>query len=86
MKNTTKHFCMKNFKIYFFTFLIFIVQPSFSQTGSDDVEMATLMRSNGKIYIVVAVLATILLGLLLYLIRIDRKVSKLEKQNTSLKN
>lgn len=41
--------------------------------------MASTMRSNGKIYVVVAVLATIVAGLFFYLIRIDKKVSKLEK-------
>ncbi len=43
------------------------------------VEMADVMRSNGKIYVVVAVLAVILIGLLIYLVVIDRKLSKLEK-------
>jgi uncharacterized membrane protein len=47
-------------------------------------EMATLMRSNGKIYTVVLVCVTILLGLILYVITIDRKISKLEKQNKQL--
>ncbi len=41
--------------------------------------MANTMRSNGKIYVVVAVILTILLGLIVYLIRIDRKISRLEK-------
>ncbi len=45
------------------------------------VEMADLMRSNGRIYVVVAVVLTILIGLLLYIFRIDRKLSKLEKNN-----
>ncbi len=44
------------------------------------VDMATTMRSNGKIYVVVAVLTIILLGLFFYLIRLDRKISKLEKE------
>lgn len=44
------------------------------------VEMADGMRSNGKIYVVVAVLAIILAGLFIFLISIDRKVSKLEKE------
>ena len=39
-----------------------------------------IMRSNGKIYVVVAVLLTILIGLILYLINIDRKISKLENE------
>ncbi|HEX6191625.1 MAG TPA: CcmD family protein [Chitinophagaceae bacterium] len=45
------------------------------------VEMADTMRSNGRIYVVVAVILTILIGLILYLWRIDRKISKLEKEN-----
>ncbi len=44
-------------------------------------EMADTMRSNGKIYIVVAVCLTILVGLFLYVANVDRKISKLEKGN-----
>lgn len=47
----------------------------------NDVEMADTMRSNGRIYVVVAVVITILIGLILYMIRVDRKLSKLEKDN-----
>ena len=39
------------------------------------------MRSNGRIYVVAAVMLTILIGLILYLVRLDRKISKLEKEN-----
>jgi CcmD family protein len=39
------------------------------------------MRSNGRIYVVVAVMLTILIGLVFYLVRLDRKISKLEKEN-----
>lgn len=48
----------------------------------DKIEMADTMRQNGKIYVVVAVVLTILAGILLYLIRLDRKISKLEKENS----
>ena len=48
--------------------------------AQDKPEMADVMRSNGKIYTVVAVCLTILIGLFLYTWRIDRKVSKLEKE------
>jgi hypothetical protein len=41
--------------------------------------MADLMRSNGKIYVVVAVVLTILTGLILYVVRLDRKMTRLEK-------
>jgi len=37
------------------------------------------MRSNGKVYVVMAVVVTIVFGLFLYLISLDRKISKLEK-------
>ncbi|MEO5682359.1 MAG: CcmD family protein [Chitinophagaceae bacterium] len=37
------------------------------------------MRHNGKIYVVVTVLLIILIGVLLYLVRLDRKITKLEK-------
>lgn len=46
-------------------------------------EMADLMRSNGRIYVVVAVILTILIGLVLYLLRLDRKISKIEKGSIS---
>lgn len=42
--------------------------------------MNSVMTSHNKIYVVMAVCVTILIGLILYLIRIDRKVSKAEKQ------
>jgi hypothetical protein len=42
-------------------------------------EIEKTMRSDGKIYVVVAVCLTILLGLILYLVRLDRKMTKLEK-------
>ena len=42
-------------------------------------EMADVMRSNGKIYVVVTVCLIILIGLFLYVMRIDRKISRHEK-------
>jgi len=42
-------------------------------------EMADMMRSNGKIYVVVAVCLIILAGLFLYVMMIDRKMTRLEK-------
>jgi hypothetical protein len=55
--------------------------PSWAQDTQRTVEMADTMRSNGKIYVVVAVMATILAGLLFYIVRIDRRVTRLEKEN-----
>lgn len=53
----------------------------FSNAQTDKPEMADVMRSNGKIYVVVAVCLTILIGLIIYMILIDRKISKLEKES-----
>ena len=53
----------------------------FSQSpASESIEMADVMRTSGKIYVVVLVILVILTGLILYLIRLDRKISKLEAE------
>ena len=49
------------------------------QAQENQVEMADTMRENGKIYVVVAVVLAILIGLILYLIRLDKKISNIEK-------
>jgi multisubunit Na+/H+ antiporter MnhB subunit len=43
-------------------------------------EMADTMRSNGRIYVVVAVVVLILIGLILYLVRLDKKITRMEKE------
>ena len=48
-------------------------------------EMADTMRSDGKIWVVVAVITTILIGLIIYLITVDRKISSIEKKLDSSK-
>jgi len=48
--------------------------------SGNKVQMADGMRANGKIYVVVAVLITILLGLVLYVARLDKKITRLEKE------
>jgi hypothetical protein len=45
------------------------------------VSMAELMRSDGRIYVVIGVMLTILLGITLYLYRLDKKIRKLEKRS-----
>lgn len=47
---------------------------------AQEVEMADTMRSEGKIYVVVAILTVILVGLIGYLILLDRKVNRLERK------
>jgi CcmD family protein len=46
---------------------------------SSEAEMADAMRSNGKIYVVVAVLTLIFIGIVVYQISLNRKLNKLER-------
>ena len=43
------------------------------------VEMADELRASGKIYVVVLVMVIIFIGVVIYLINLDRKISKIEK-------
>jgi len=55
--------------------------PAMAQVGAGGkVEMADRFRAEGKIYVVIAVVVIILAGLILYVSRLDRKLSKLEKE------
>ena len=77
-------------KKYLIVFLLFISLSAFSQKGdyeitdedynNTSIEMADKMRSNGKIYVVVAVVMTVFAGLITYTVMVDRKISKLEKE------
>ena len=55
-----------------------IFLPLFS--SAQEIEMADTFRGNGKIYVVIAVMAAILAGIFIYLFMIGNKVSKLEKK------
>lgn len=59
-----------------FTFLSLSL-PALAQ---EQVEMADTMRSEGKIYVVVAIGLVILAGLLAYVFVIDQKASRMEKK------
>ena len=55
-------------------FVILIPSMAIAQGGA----MADTFRSNGKIYVVVAVVVCILLGILFFILQTDRKLKKLE--------
>lgn len=65
-------------KITFLFAMLMVSTRSFAQNNYPTT--SDLMRSNGRIYVVVGVILIILLGLILYVARIDRKISKLEKK------
>ncbi|MBA2744904.1 MAG: CcmD family protein [Flavisolibacter sp.] len=68
-------------KIGFIILLLLVQLAALAQPGGE-VEMADAMHANGKIYVVVAVILTIFAGIIIYLVRLDRKISKLEKNNS----
>lgn len=61
-------------KIFLFFVGLFMTGFLFAQDGD-------IMRSNGKIYVVMVVVLTILIGLFLYIWRVEKKIAKLEKEN-----
>ena len=66
--------------IIFFTALCFMKGIALAQDANDKTREPTdFMRSNGKIYVVVAVVVIIVLGIFIYLFNLDRKIKKLEK-------
>ena len=71
---------MRN-KIYCFLLMLPALLLSTNIFAQDNVATESFMRSNGKIYVVVAICVTILVGLFLYVASIDRKIGKIEKEN-----
>lgn len=61
--------------------VLFLLVTSIGTHAQNDTANVTgFMRDNGRINVVVAVMLTILVGIVLYLVRIDKKLSKLEKE------
>lgn len=61
--------------------LILISLLSVQQSIAQKVNENSVMVSEGKIYVVLAVCITIFAGIVIYLIRLDLKISALEKKN-----
>lgn len=67
----------KNHLLFYAMLLSFLPLFTFAQGSTE--EMADIMRSNGKIFVVIGVISIILLGILIFLLIIDKKVRVLEK-------
>ncbi|WP_033566219.1 CcmD family protein [Sphingobacterium sp. SYP-B4668] len=67
-------------KHYIFT-LSLLLMSSLSVYAQGEIEMATGLRSSGKIWVVVLVLLIVFFGIAAYLFTLDKKISKLEKHN-----
>ncbi|MFY9308357.1 MAG: CcmD family protein [Bacteroidia bacterium] len=72
---------VKNLSVLF-SMLLLSVSAAFAQLPAECTrpEMADGMYQSGKIYVVVTVLAIIFAGIIGYLVVLDRKIGKLEKE------
>ncbi|MBC7849345.1 MAG: CcmD family protein [Chitinophagaceae bacterium] len=70
-------------RILFTLLSLFITFVAFSQNDQviPKTDPALGLRADGKIWVVMAVCLTILAGLFIYVISIDRKISRLEKNS-----
>lgn len=60
-----------------FSVFAFVILPFSYLIAQNDPDF---MRSMGKMYVVVAVIAAIFIGIVIFLIHLDRKLTKLENQ------
>jgi len=66
---------MKKIVSIILVFQLLIVQSLNAQTSNPD-----FMHSIGKVYVVVAVLAAIFIGIIIFLFYLERKLTRLESQ------
>lgn len=62
------------------TFLLLSIHLFAQDNSANEIEMADALNADGRIYVVVAVIATIFTAIIVYLVNLDRKISKLEQQ------
>jgi hypothetical protein len=67
---------MKSFIPLLTALLLLFSTPIFAQTQEPD-----FMRSLGKIYVVIAVIIAIFIGIVIFLIYLDKRLTKLERDN-----
>ena len=67
----------------FFFLAVSIAEAQVGTDADEKVQMAEGMRASGKIYVVVAVVLVVLAGLFIYVVQLDRKLRRLEKEHRS---
>ncbi len=75
MINKAFSFCLT------FALLLVSVLANAQQQDTEKGALNEFFRSNDKIYVIVGVLVIIFLGIILFLINLDRKISKLEQRD-----
>jgi hypothetical protein len=68
---------MRKLKYLLFTFTAMLLSTVIN--AQNEKTVGEFMHSRQRSYVVIAVMLTILAGLIIYITRIDRKLSKLEK-------
>ena len=71
----------RNFLLLALSFLITNTNAIAQNTPSDPVADKGFMVSNDKIYVVMLIVITILAGLIFYVVRLDKKISRIEKES-----
>ncbi|WP_295119165.1 CcmD family protein [uncultured Chitinophaga sp.] len=75
MRKKSFSFILLNIFSMLFSAVAFAQQQN-TETGA----VNEMMRSNGKINVVIGVLVIIFAGIVLYLVRLERKINKLEHE------
>ena len=65
---------------HIFRMIFFMLCAAPLTASAQEPEMADAMRSEGKIYVLLAIILVVLFGLITYLVFIDRKVTRIEKK------
>ena len=65
----------------FYLLLVSITLSFTASAQASDIEMADQFRADGKIYVVIAVVSVIMIGLFAYLFRLEKKITDLEKRS-----
>lgn len=60
--------------------LLFSQNLMAQQPVTNGIEMADRLRADGKIWVVVAVIAAVFAGIIVYLVRLDSQIGKVEKE------
>ena len=76
---TAQPFIMKK---HILSTVVLLLSTSFGVLAETEAN-ADFMYSSGKIYVVVAVLVSMFLGIVAYMVHLDRKLTKLENQINS---
>ena len=73
---------MKNFNALVISFFIICLNTLtvFAQNATAPSEEVPMMHDHGKLYVVVAVVLVIFIGIVTYLVRLERKLGHIEKR------